>query len=123
MKINGTLFAKNEVLKMVMKKAHEIMKRWKAYGVKGKMAIAMGMAWEDVKAEIKYTIKKLNTKVVSYFDYKNKYSNYRTVPNSYNARKKEITILLNSVKRAVCGSCGHNDIIDGYCVDCSSKAY
>ena len=127
MMINKVVFAKNEVLSMVMKRAWYLFKGGKFFttATKGDFKRSLKKAWEEIKSEIAYEMKTINHKVVSYYDYKNNpaYKGLKTVKNSYNARKKEITVILNSIKTMVCKSCGHNDIIDGYCVDCSSKVF
>ena len=100
MKINNVVFAKNEVLKMVMKKAHFILEFNRYVNT---MSEALKRAWSDVKKEIADMVESKNQKTISYSEYKNnpKYSNLQTLENSYNAKRREITVILNSVKEEV----------------------
>ena len=61
MKINNVVFAKNEVLKMVMKKAHFILEFNRYVNT---MSEALKRAWSDVKKEIADMVESKNQKTM-----------------------------------------------------------
>jgi len=48
-------------------------------------------------------VKNLNTKVMLYSEYKNNYSGYKTVKNSYDAKHKTIEVIM--VNNGLCPKC------------------